>query len=60
MTAAECAARHHGVDTQLGELRQDSKKLFWLQLTNLAGVIAVLAGLIAAIIGGVLVYILTL
>jgi len=66
VTAAECHANLRGIrletkgiKAEVAEVKADGKRLFWMQLANLGGVIAVLAGLLCSIAAGVAVWAIT-
>ena len=49
VTSAECRARHDSINMTLDDLKNDNKRMFWMQLTNLGGVIAVLASIVTGL-----------
>ena len=56
VTRHECGARHEAIDVTLSEIKTDNRRMFWLQLSNLGGVIAILTSILSGIAVGALLY----
>jgi hypothetical protein len=49
-----CERTHQAVDARMERTEHKMDRLFWLQLSNLLGVVAALGGIVTAIVVGVI------